>query len=499
MSATELAAALAFILGVLGLLVASFMNRSMQRRLRRLREVSARTVPRLLAEAAASSPLELEASPPTYVVPRVRGRGGAARAERAFHRVADIGVQRAVELAIVRHGTADTLGYVGRRNHRLVSQGLRLADQLPPTGLRPDQQAIVSALQSQLIGMQRDATRLLVIAGLPSMRGWDEDVSLSHVVEVATSDTQTHHRVAPQIVNEITMAPALGADVAHILAELIDNAATYSEEQLPVGVVGESLDAGYQIQVIDQGLGVESRKLAAMNDLLAKGEVDLRDSRRLGLSVVARLAFKNGIEVGLTEHDRTGLVARLLIPGAMVRPSSGGRVASPAVPKLYERTAPVESPVYESPVYESPVYESPVYESPVYEEPVYEEPLVDAPVIDAPAASAPVLEKLTSSPPPDSPGAASERPSERIEAPAERTEIRSRPWVDDGSARSSRRVRGSTLAKSPWDSTESAVDPRSDGPDMFGPALAALTSGRAGASEHSIGRHADDPASVPTK
>ena len=64
--------------------------------------------------------------------------------------------------------------------------------------------------------------------------------------------------------------------------------------------------------VSDDGLGIEPQQLAALNDVLAKGEVDLHDSRRLGLSVVARLAFRNDIEVSLSHKSTGGLIARVV-------------------------------------------------------------------------------------------------------------------------------------------------------------------------------------------
>jgi anti-sigma regulatory factor (Ser/Thr protein kinase) len=436
-----------FVVGVLSLAVAVFLQRSMRRSSRRIREVSARVFPRLIAQAEAASAPELETSPPTYVAPDVGGRSQAARVERAFHSVADSGVRKAVEVAALRHHTADTLGYVGRRNHRLVSQGLRLTDQLQATGLRSEQRTFFTALQSQLVGMQRDAARLLVLAGLPSMRGWDEPVALSQIVDVAIDDANAHHRVNRRILHEVTLSGSVAADVTHILAELLENAATFSDEEFPVVVVGESLDAGYQIRVIDQGLGVEDRKLAGMNNILANGEVDLHDSRQLGLSVVARLAFKNGIDVSLSEHAGSGLVARVLIPSVNLAPSDARAGLDSVAPEPDEPAVSTWTPR------EEPSQE----ETPQEELPRQEPPAIDV----------------------------------RPEAAAERTEIRTQPWVQDVSTMP-RRVRGATLVESPWDLTESAVDPRSDGPDLFGPALAAIAAGRAEATDHLTASPIDD-------
>lgn len=97
------------------------------------------------------------------------------------------------------------------------------------------------------------------------------------------------------------------ADLTHLLAELIENAAQFSPPHTKVRVTGEPVGAGYVVEVEDRGLGMGSAALDEANRRIEQSEaLDLFDSDRLGLFVVSRLRGP--------ARD----------PGAAARPPTGG-------------------------------------------------------------------------------------------------------------------------------------------------------------------------------
>ena len=61
------------------------------------------------------------------------------------------------------------------------------------------------------------------------------------------------------------------ADLTHLLAELLDNAAAFSPPAAPVVVTGsgDGDGDGYRIEVADRGLGMTGQELAWANRRLA--------------------------------------------------------------------------------------------------------------------------------------------------------------------------------------------------------------------------------------
>src|SRR6202044_3896076 len=105
------------------------------------------------------------------------------------------------------------------------------------------------------------------------------------------------------------------ADVTHLLAELIENAATYSPPGMRVRVVANRAANGLVVEIEDRGLGIEQETLAVLNHRLANPpEFDLVDADQLGLFVVSRLAARQEIRVSLRVSAYGGTAAIVLLP-----------------------------------------------------------------------------------------------------------------------------------------------------------------------------------------
>jgi hypothetical protein len=129
-------------------------------------------------------------------------------------------------------------------------------------------------------------------------------------------------------------------DLVHLLAELIENALGFSPPDTTVEIDGRSLgQGGYQLAVIDHGVGMSDVELVAANHRLAGlDEVDGMPTRYLGQYVIAKLGSKTGALVRLqpTVGGR-GVTAVVTLPAqatvggadrsSIARPLPGSRAA----------------------------------------------------------------------------------------------------------------------------------------------------------------------------
>jgi hypothetical protein len=108
-------------------------------------------------------------------------------------------------------------------------------------------------------------------------------------------------------------------DVIHLLAELLENAASFSPPATRVMVGGQVLPNGYAIEIEDRGLGMSPEVLAEANRKLTEPpDFDPANSARLGLFVVAQLAHRHGIRISLRSSAFHGITAIVMSPGELV-------------------------------------------------------------------------------------------------------------------------------------------------------------------------------------
>src|SRR3712207_6291968 len=148
--------------------------------------------------------------------------------------------------------------------------------------------------------MRRNAEDLIVLSGAKAPRRWSEPVPLADVLAIALAEVEDYKRVEIIKVDELGVAGHAVSDVAHLLAELIENATSFSPPSTPVHIAGQTVTNGYVIEIEDQGIGMTDTELVDANERLANpADVDLAISSRLGLYVVGRLADRYGIKVQL--------------------------------------------------------------------------------------------------------------------------------------------------------------------------------------------------------
>ena len=115
----------------------------------------------------------------------------------------------------------------------------------------------------------------------------------------------------------------------HILAELLENATSFSPPGSPVVVAGMLAERRFVVSITDEGIGMDDARLNGANALLqAPPPPGLSLSRTLGLHVVAHLARRYSIRVQLRRAATGGVTAILALPATVL-----ARIAEPEPPQ----------------------------------------------------------------------------------------------------------------------------------------------------------------------
>ncbi|MEV4639388.1 nitrate- and nitrite sensing domain-containing protein [Actinoplanes sp. NPDC049548] len=328
------------LLGLAALVVSVFVSvrvgRSIVGRLIRLRrealEMAGERLPTVVRRLQRGEPVDVDAETP----PLEYGRDEIGQLGRAFNEVQRTAVQSAVEEADVRRGINEVFLNIARRSQTLLHRQLALLDKMERRETEPQELEDLYRVDHLATRMRRHAEDLVILAGAAPGRGWRNPVSLIDVVRGAISEVEDYKRVDIVSVESSAVLGRAVGDVIHLLAELLENAASFSPPQTRVQVVGQVLPNGYAVEIEDRGLGMSADALAEANrKLVEPPDFDPADSARLGLFVVARLAARQGIKVSLRPSAYGGVTAVVLIPGELITaaPPGPGAPALPAAPE----------------------------------------------------------------------------------------------------------------------------------------------------------------------
>ncbi|RSN71801.1 sensor histidine kinase [Actinomadura sp. WAC 06369] len=236
-----------------------------------------------------------------------------------FSTVQRTAVEAAVGQAELRRAVNKVFQNLARRNQSLLHRQLSMLDTLERKASDPDALADLFAIDHLTTRMRRHAEGLIILSGAAPGRGWRRPVRVLDVLRGAVGEIEDYARVEVVSTAEESIVGSAVADVIHLLAELIENAATLSPPNTPVEVDAGPVGQGLVVEVQDRGLGMDPDKLAAVNRQLAREpEFDLTDGERLGLFVVGSLAHRHGIKVALEPNAYGGLKTIVLLPHAIV-------------------------------------------------------------------------------------------------------------------------------------------------------------------------------------
>ncbi|MFE7272330.1 nitrate- and nitrite sensing domain-containing protein [Streptomyces sp. NPDC057623] len=324
----------ALILLVLGVsLVGAFVvARSMIRSLRRLEETATKVaqdrLPELVKQLSESDPQDVDTSVESVGVHSRDEIGQVAAAFDDVHREA---VRLAAEQALLRGNVNAMFTNLSRRSQGLIQRQLSLISELESREADPDQLSSLFKLDHLATRMRRNGENLLVLAGEEPGRRWTRPVPLVDVLRAAASEVEQYERIELSSVPTTEVAGRVVNDLVHLLAELLENATSFSSPQTKVKVTGHALpDGRVLIEIHDTGIGLSPEDLAAINERLASPPtVDVSVSRRMGLFVVGRLSQRHGIRIQLRPSDSGGTTALVMLP---VDVAQGGKKPAPGKP-----------------------------------------------------------------------------------------------------------------------------------------------------------------------
>jgi signal transduction histidine kinase len=307
-------------------------------------DVSTRRLPDVIAAWHRSDDTQPDPPPP------VRTPRGAsveiAAVAGALDRVQTTAFDLASEQALVRRNTTESMANLARRNQNLVRRQLGLISEFEREELDPKALSNLFELDHLATRMRRNAESLLVLVGEASPRRWAEPIALTDVIRAGLSEVDDYRRVVLRRVDDISITGAVVSELAHMLAELIENGLAFSPPDLEVEIYGRKLPNGYLLAVVDHGIGMVVDQLAEANARL-RGEQDfiVAPTRYLGHYVVGRLAQRLGIDVELNVSPVSGIVARLLLPANIL---AGEKDRHPAAPAARTVGEPATQPALES-------------------------------------------------------------------------------------------------------------------------------------------------------
>lgn len=241
---------------------------------------------------------------------------------RAFNAVRRTAIAAAVEQAQLRAGISNVFLNIARRSQTLVRSQLARLDVMERKTVNPDELADLFAIDHLATRMRRYAENLVILGGGRPGRTWGRPVSMQEVLRGAASEAEHYERVRVQPIPPVVLDGAVVSDVIHLVAELIDNATSFSPPHTTVQVSGQMVPHGFVVEIDDRGLGMSEQDLAAANKWLADPPeftvLALSDTPRLGMFVVARIAARHGIKVSLRRSPYGGITAIVLIPSHLV-------------------------------------------------------------------------------------------------------------------------------------------------------------------------------------
>ncbi|SFH26118.1 Signal transduction histidine kinase [Amycolatopsis regifaucium] len=321
---SAIAAAIALLVAIGVFFVALRLSNRLIGRLARLREdtldVAEIRLPELVDRVRAGEPVDLDDKGHFLD----HGDDEIGQVAEAFNKAQQTAIAAAVEEARTREGTKAVFLNIAHRSQVIVHRQLKVLDQAERKQEDPEQLETLFQLDHLSTRARRNAENLIILGGGQPGRQWRKPVTLAELTRGASAETEDFARVKTAKMPAIAVQGPVVGDLVHLLAELIDNATSFSPPQSRVELRGNVVGKGVVIEVEDQGLGIEPEQAAELNAMLADppdfGIMALSAEPRLGLFVVARLAARHGISVHLRESAYGGTRAIVLVRTDLLAP-----------------------------------------------------------------------------------------------------------------------------------------------------------------------------------
>ncbi|MFF0394151.1 nitrate- and nitrite sensing domain-containing protein [Kitasatospora sp. NPDC004615] len=303
---------------VLAGLLTGYIARSMILGMRTLNtaalDIANHRLPELVDKLSKTDPERVD----TSVAPiPLHGTDEIGEVARAFDQVHQQAVSLAAEQALLRGNVNAIFTNLSRRSQSLIQRQLSLITDLENNEADPDQLENLFKLDHLATRMRRNGENLLVLAGEEPGRRWNTPVPLVDVLRAAASEVEHYERIELAGIPEADVVGPAVTDLVHLLAELLENATSFSSPQTRVLVNATSLpDGRVLVEIHDKGIGLTAEDFAEINEKLAEPPtVDATISRRMGLFVVGRLSQRHDIRVQLRPSgESAGTTSLVMLP-----------------------------------------------------------------------------------------------------------------------------------------------------------------------------------------
>ncbi|MFD3549548.1 nitrate- and nitrite sensing domain-containing protein [Streptomyces sp. NPDC058655] len=308
-------------------ILAGLMARQMGRAMRRLRsaafDIAEQRLPMLVDQLSRTDPGKVDTR--VHPIP-IDSRDEIGEVARAFDQVHREAVRLAAEQALLRGNVNAIFTNLSMRNQSLIEGQLTLITDLENNEADPDQLENLFRLDHLATRMRRNGENLLILAGENPGRRWDQPVPLVDVLRAASSEVEQYERIELSGVSDAEIHGQAVTDLVHLLAELLENATTFSSPQTKVRVNATRLpDGRVMVEIHDKGIGLTAEDFADINHKLANPPtVDAAISQRMGLFVVGRLADRHSIRVQLRPSgEAAGTTSLVMLPDAITHGGGG--------------------------------------------------------------------------------------------------------------------------------------------------------------------------------
>ncbi|MFF0472796.1 nitrate- and nitrite sensing domain-containing protein [Streptomyces sp. NPDC004284] len=235
------------------------------------------------------------------------------------------------DLERLRNTVHHTFVNLSLRSLGLVERQLGVIEKLEEREQDPDRLATLFKLDHMATVMRRHSENLLVLAGHEHVHGHAGPVPLVDVLRAAVSEIERYERVTIQsLPSHAQIAGFAADDLSHLVAELLENATSFSPPDAEVQLSGWLLESGeVMLSVQDSGIGMAPARSAELNARLAEADPEAFEGEGLGMRVVALLAARHGVRVELREQKPGGTAAVVVLPLSLLPTAPPTAVTEP--------------------------------------------------------------------------------------------------------------------------------------------------------------------------
>ncbi|MFF7186591.1 ATP-binding protein [Streptomyces sp. NPDC008222] len=277
--------------------------------------------------------------------PRLREMPVTARDEigelaEAFNHVQTTAAALLERQVLSRRNVAEMFGNVGRRVSNLTTRQLSLIDAVERGETDPALLERLYSIDHIAVRLRRNADSLMLLAGIRETVLDSGPTALTNVVRAALGQIEGFQRVLLRGGTEVLVEPDIIGDLTLMVAELVENAVSFSPAGSFVEVMVAEGAEGAVVSVADHGLGMSAERLAEENARLVRRErLDVVPTKVLGLFVVGTLARRWEVGVVLSRTPGGGVTATVEIPSSLLlrmspvsAPTAGAAAALTSVP-----------------------------------------------------------------------------------------------------------------------------------------------------------------------